>query len=158
MDQKFCRIYCVNFCVIQEISDALYLIKYSSNSRVLLNCNYCCKSVAIIPLLGRYVITIGGHNSTSFLSSVEIFDVCTLRRFVDTIWPMNKARAFHSCAVVSEFKTSKFGLVEAGSKNEQDQFPLKQEILERSDWLFNIYNQSECSNPALFNFTQWSIL
>ena len=62
---------------------------------------------------GRYAVTIGGHNGSCFMASVEIFDVCSLRRFSGDVWSINKARSFHSCDVIDDFKTTKFGPVEA---------------------------------------------
>ena len=55
-------------------------------------------------IVERHVVTIGGHNSKSYLSSVEVMDLKNRNKM--NLPKLNNARAHHSCIIISDFYTN----------------------------------------------------
>ncbi len=49
-------------------------------------------------------MTVGGHNESTYLSDVEVYDTALQRRSFRGIWSLNVARAYHACSVVSSWR------------------------------------------------------
>lgn len=56
--------------------------------------------------VGRYIVTIGGHNEKESHKGIEIYDVLKRTRFYRNIPDLNDARAYHSCSVTKNWKDS----------------------------------------------------